>query len=188
MIDRKTLFPDNWIYVHDPSVKVGRMQNFKNWSPSMVPDETKTCLGLEYFCFEGDGLWTMEDAKLVEVARRELVQLGICSGDEVFDGAVVRQQKAYPVYDDSYEARVKVVRDHIQEHLTNLHLIGRNGMHKYNNQDHSMVTALIVARNIATGSSLDPWKVNADAVYHEDITVGEVDVTGRQVPQRLAAG
>ncbi|MFI5282763.1 MAG: NAD(P)/FAD-dependent oxidoreductase [Candidatus Dormibacterales bacterium] len=188
MIDRTALFPDNWIYVHDPSVKVGRMQNFKNWSPSMVPDETKTCLGLEYFCFEGDGLWTMEDAKLVEVARREVVQLGICSADDVFDGAVVRQQKAYPVYDDTYQARVKVVRDHIQEHLTNLHLIGRNGMHKYNNQDHSMVTALIVARNIATGSNLDPWKVNADAVYHEDITVGETDVTGRQVPQRLAAG
>jgi protoporphyrinogen oxidase len=188
MIDRPQLFPDNWIYVHDPSVQVGRMQNFKNWSPAMVPDQTKTCLGLEYFCFEGDGLWTMEDAKLIEVARRELVQLGICAAEDVFDGVVVRQQKAYPVYDDSYQARVQIVRDHLQSQLTNLHLVGRNGMHKYNNQDHSMVTALIVARNIATGSSLDPWKVNADAVYHEDITVGETDLTGRQVPQRLAAG
>jgi protoporphyrinogen oxidase len=188
MVDRAQVFPDNWIYVHDPSVKVGRMQNFKNWSPAMVPDETKTCLGLEYFCFEGDGLWNMDDAALVELARKEAAQLGICSADEVFDGAVVRQPKAYPVYDDNYQSRVQVVRDHLDAHLSNLHLVGRNGMHKYNNQDHSMVTALLVARNIATGSELDPWKVNAEAVYHEDIKLGETDGTGRQVPQRLAAG
>ena len=188
MVDRPDLFPDNWIYVHDPSVKVGRVQNFKNWSPSMVPDQTKTCLGLEYFCFEGDGLWNMEDSALIELARSEVAQLGICSADEVFDGVVGRQPKAYPVYDDTYQSKVQVVRDHLQAHLTNLHLIGRNGMHKYNNQDHSMVTALIVARNIAGGTPLDPWKVNADAVYHEDIKVGEKDLTGRQVPQRVAAG
>ena len=188
MIDRPRLFPDNWIYVHDPRVKVGRIQNFKNWSPAMVPDQSKTCLGLEYFCFEGDGLWNMQDAQLVELARSEVVQLGVCTADDVFDGAVVRQTKAYPVYDDTYQAKVQVVRDYLQAHLPNLHLIGRNGMHKYNNQDHSMVTALLVARNIATGSSLDPWKVNADAVYHEDIAVGETDATGRQVPQRMAAG
>jgi protoporphyrinogen oxidase len=186
MINRADVFPDNWIYIHDPSVKVGRIQNFKNWSPAMVPDQSKTCLGLEYFCFEGDGLWTSDDATLVELARKELAQLGICSPGDVFDGVVVRQRKAYPVYDDAYQAHVDVVRDYLQNHLKNLHLVGRNGMHKYNNQDHSMMTALLVARNIATGSSYDPWNVNADAVYHEDVHVGEPDVTGRSVPQRLA--
>jgi protoporphyrinogen oxidase len=185
MIDRADLFPDNWIYIHDPSVKVGRIQNFKNWSPDMVPDRAKTCLGLEYFCFEGDGLWTMDDASLVDLARKELVQLGICAAAEVFDGVVVRQQKAYPVYDDTYQARVQVIRDYLAGSLPNLHLAGRNGMHKYNNQDHSMMTALLVARSIASGSTLDPWKVNADAVYHEDIRVGEKDMTGRHVPEPL---
>jgi protoporphyrinogen oxidase len=187
MIDQVDVFPDNWIYIHDPSVKVGRIQNFKNWSPDMVPDQSKTCLGLEYFCFEGDGLWTMADQDLVAVAADELSRLGICSRDKVFDGVVVRQQKAYPVYDDVYQDRVAVIRDYVDAKLPNLHLVGRNGMHKYNNQDHSMMTALLVARKIATGSSLDPWKVNADAVYHEDVRVGEQDISGRQVPGRLAA-
>jgi len=188
MIDRADVFPDNWIYIHDPGVRVGRIQNFKNWSPDMVPDATKTCLGLEYFCFEGDGLWTMNDGDLVALATKELAQLGMCSASEIFDGVVVRQQKAYPVYDDSYQANVSVVRDYLANSLPNLHLAGRNGMHKYNNQDHSMMTALLVARSIAAGSLLDPWKVNADAVYHEDIRVGERDLTGRQVPERVAAG
>ena len=187
MIDRADVFPDNWIYIHDPSVKVGRIQNFKNWSPDMVPDQGKTCLGLEYFCFEGDGLWTTSDADLVALASRELEQLGICDSADVFDGAVVRQQKAYPVYDDVYQERVGVIRDYLNAHLPNLHLAGRNGMHKYNNQDHSMMTALLVARKIATGSSLDPWKVNADAVYHEDVRVGDKDLSGRQVPERVGA-
>ena len=186
MIDRADVFPDNWIYIHDPTVKVGRIQNFKNWSPDMVPDQSKTCLGLEYFCFEGDGLWTATDDALVERARNELAQLGICKPEEVFDGVVVRQAKAYPVYDDVYQAKVDVIRDYIREHLTNLHLAGRNGMHKYNNQDHSMMTALLVARNIATAGSVDPWKVNADAVYHEEVRVGEKDLSARQVPERLA--
>ncbi|HEY8633549.1 MAG TPA: NAD(P)/FAD-dependent oxidoreductase, partial [Candidatus Dormibacteraeota bacterium] len=178
MIDRADVFPDNWIYIHDPSVHVGRIQNFKNWSPDMVPDQSKTCLGLEYFCFEGDGLWTSEDSALVELAGKELAQLGISSPDQVFDGVVVRQQKAYPVYDDAYQSHVDVIRNYLQLHLPNLHLAGRNGMHKYNNQDHSMMTALLVARNIATDSMLDPWKVNADAVYHEDIRIGERDPSG----------
>jgi protoporphyrinogen oxidase len=188
MIDRADVFPDNWIYIHDPSVRVGRIQNFKNWSPDMVPDQSKTCLGLEYFCFEGDGLWTSDDAVLVKLAGEELAQLGICSPDQVFDGVVVRQQKAYPVYDDAYQSRVDVIREYLQSQLPNLHLVGRNGMHKYNNQDHSMMTALLVARNIATDSTFDPWKVNADAVYHEDIRVGERDLSGRLVPQKIAAG
>jgi protoporphyrinogen oxidase len=186
MIDRKDVFPDNWIYIHDPSVKVGRIQNFKNWSPDMVPDQSKTCLGLEYFCFEGDGLWTMADRDLIDLAAGELAQLGICSRAEVFDGVVVRQPKAYPVYDDVYQERVALIRDYLSAKLPNLHLAGRNGMHKYNNQDHSMMTALLVARQIATGSSLDPWNVNADAVYHEDVRVGDKDVSGRQMPARLA--
>jgi protoporphyrinogen oxidase len=186
MIDKPDVFPDNWIYIHDPSVRVGRIQNFKNWSPAMVPDETKTCLGLEYFCFEGDGLWTSDDAVLVDLAKKELAQLGVCSPDQVFDGVVVRQAKAYPVYDDAYQVHVDVVREYLGAQLSNLHLAGRNGMHKYNNQDHSMMTALLVARNIAINASYDPWKVNAEAVYHEDVHVGERDTTGRQVPQRLA--
>src|SRR4029077_19065928 len=176
MIDRAEVFPDNWIYIHDPSVKVGRIQNFKNWSPSMVSDQTKTCLGLEYFCFEGDGLWTSDDATLVALATKELAQLGVCSPDQVFDGVVVRQAKAYPVYDEDYESHVDVIREYLRSQLPNLHLVGRNGMHKYNNQDHSMMTALLVARNIATGSSYDPWNVNAEAVYHEDVHVGERDL------------
>ena len=187
MIDRANVFPDNWIYIHDPSVRVGRIQNFKNWSPDMVPDQGKTCLGLEYFCFEGDGLWTMPDRELIKLATSELARLGICFAGEVFDGVVVRQEKAYPVYDDSYQANVAVVRDYLASSLPNLHLAGRNGMHKYNNQDHSMMTALLVARNIASGSRLDPWKVNADAVYHEDIRLGERDLSGRQVPERVPA-
>ncbi len=165
----------------------GRIQNFKNWSPDMVPDQSKTCLGLEYFCFEGDGMWTMPDDQLIELAKKELDQLGMCSPGDVFGGVVVRQQKAYPVYDDQYQAHVAVVRGYLATSLPNLHLAGRNGMHKYNNQDHSMMTALLVARSIAAGSSLDPWKVNADAVYHEDIRVGDRDPSGRQVPQRVAA-
>jgi protoporphyrinogen oxidase len=185
MIDKPSVFPDNWIYIHDPAVRVGRIQNFKNWSPDMVPDQSKTCLGLEYFCFEGDGLWTMPDAELVALAKKELAQLGICAASEVFDGAVVRQAKAYPVYDDSYQSNVAVVREYLARSLPNLHLAGRNGMHKYNNQDHSMMTALLVARSIATGALLDPWKVNADAVYHEDIKVGERDLGGRLVPERV---
>jgi protoporphyrinogen oxidase len=186
MVDKANVFPDNWIYIHDPSVHVGRIQNFKNWSPDMVPDQSKTCLGLEYFCFEGDGMWTSSDAALVELAGKELAQLGICSPEQIFDGVVVREQKAYPVYDDAYQSHVDVIRDYLLTQLPNLHLAGRNGMHKYNNQDHSMMTALLVARNIATDSTFDPWKVNADAVYHEETRVGERDLTGRQVPARIS--
>ena len=186
MIRRAEVFPDNWIYIHDPSVKVGRIQNFKNWSPSMVPDPATTCLGLEYFCFEGDGLWSSSDSELIKLAGQELEKLGMCSRADVFDGCVVRQQKAYPVYDDHYQDNVAVVREYLAAALPNLHLVGRNGMHKYNNQDHSMLTALLVARNIAGVSSLDPWKVNADAEYHEEVRAGE-DTSGRRMPAKLAS-
>ena len=187
VIDRPDLFPDNWIYIHDPSVQVGRMQNFKNWSPEMVPDQSKTCLGLEYFCFEGDGVWESADDDLVELARRELVQLGMCGPEEVLWGAVVRQPKAYPVYDDVYKTHLAVIRAYLHDHLANLSLVGRNGMHHYNNQDHSMMTALLVARNIATGSSFDPWKVNTDAEYHEEAKVDDEDRSGKLRPTRVVA-
>jgi protoporphyrinogen oxidase len=185
MIDRPDVFPDNWIYIHEPGVKVGRLQNFKNWSPDMVPDPGKTCLGLEYFCFEDDGLWKMSNQELIELGKAELAQLGMCRPEEVFDGCVVRQPKAYPVYDDEYQAHLAVIRKWL-ETLPNLHLCGRNGLHKYNNQDHSMMTALLVARRIAGVSDLDPWNVNADAEYHEELREGE-DKSGRHAPNRLAS-
>ncbi|HZU75530.1 MAG TPA: FAD-dependent oxidoreductase, partial [Dehalococcoidia bacterium] len=181
---KANMFPDNWIYLHDPSVKMGRIQNFKNWSPDMVPDPSTTCLGLEYFCFEGDGLWTSTDEDLVELARSELAMLKLCKPEEVLWGAVVRQPKAYPVYDDVYKTHLRVIHDYLAEHLPNLQLVGRNGMHHYNNQDHSMMTALLVARNIATGTTYDQWKVNTDAEYHEEARIEDEDTSGRLTPKR----
>jgi len=185
MIRRREVFPDNWIYIHEPGVLVGRMQNFKNWSRWMVPDEETTCLGLEYFCFENDQLWSSTDDELIALGTRELVHLGMCERNEVFDGAVVRQQKAYPVYDDVYLEHLATIREWLDANVTNLYLCGRNGMHKYNNQDHSMLSALLVARNIAGVSNLDPWKVNADAEYHEEVRDGEQDLSGRRMPSRV---
>ncbi len=147
IVDRAETFPDNWIYIHEPDVKVGRVQNFKNWSPDLVPDPSKTSLGLEYFCFEGDDLWTTSDADLIELGRREIEAIGLARASEVIDGCVVRMPKAYPVYDDHYQAHLAVIRGWLRT-LPNLELAGRNGMHKYNNQDHSMMTALLAARNI----------------------------------------
>jgi protoporphyrinogen oxidase len=168
IVNKKELFPDNWIYIHDPDVKVGRIQNFKNWSPSMVPDPEKTCLGLEYFCFEGDGLWTTSDADLIELGRKELGILGLASPAEINDGSVVRMPKAYPVYDGTYAESLKVVREFLDS-IPNLQVVGRNGMHKYNNQDHSMLTAMLAVKNIL-GASYDLWQVNADSEYHEEVT------------------
>jgi protoporphyrinogen oxidase len=186
VIDREHLFPDNWIYIHEPGVQVGRIQNFKAWSPDMVPDPARCCLGMEYFCFEGDGLWSSSDEDLVALARSDLARLGMVQPSEVIDGAVVRMPKAYPVYDDVYQRHLGVIRRWLDAEVPNLHLCGRNGLHKYNNQDHSMMTALIVARNIALGAGLDPWKVNADAEYHEEQRLDETDTTGRQVPRAAA--
>ncbi len=148
------------------AVKVGRIQNFKNWSPEMVPDPGKTCLGLEYFCFEGDGLWTLSDEELIELATRELDAIGLTQGHPVIDGAVVRMPKAYPVYDEGYEAALAVVRQYLAG-FENLQVIGRNGMHKYNNQDHSMLTAILAVRNFY-GEKFDIWAVNSDDEYHEE--------------------
>ncbi len=170
VINRREVSPDNWIYVHEPGVKVGRIQNFKNWSPSMVPDSSKTCLGMEYFVFENDELWSSPDDKLLEMARREIVQLGLVHSDEIEDGTVVRMQKAYPMYDPGWAERVETIRVYAEANLRNLQFVGRNGMHKYNNQDHSMMTALCAARNIC-GADLDLWAINSEPDYHEEVKV-----------------
>ena len=174
VIDAPDLFPDNWIYVHDPQVKLGRIQNFKNWSPEMVPDPQKSCLGLEYFCFEGDGLWTTPDEELVRLGTREVAQIGLLGGGKVIDGTVVRMPKAYPVYDEGYETAVEEVRKYLAQ-FSNLQVAGRNGMHKYNNQDHSMVTAILAVDNLA-GQHHDTWSVNQDDEYHEEGNQDEADV------------
>ncbi len=166
MLDQEDIFPDNWIYIHTPGVKVGRVQNFNNWSKAMIPEEGKTCLGLEYFCFEGDGLWTMDDADLVALATKEISQLGLADKDKVFDGCVIRQEKAYPIYDSAYRGHLDVARSYL-DGIDNLHPVGRNGMHKYNNQDHSMLTAMMAVWNMQ-GASHDIWAVNTDFEYHEE--------------------
>jgi len=167
-IRSEELFPDNWIYIHDSKVKVGRIQNFRSWSPEMVPDESVACVGLEYFCFEGDDLWDSSDDDLVALATREMAILGLVSPEKVIGGVVVRQEKAYPVYDDEYAANVAAMRTELEATHPTLHLVGRNGMHRYNNQDHAMMTAMLTVENIAAGARVyDTWCVNEDAEYHE---------------------
>jgi protoporphyrinogen oxidase len=166
IIDRKDVVPDNWIYVHEPSVRVGRIQNFKNWSPAMVPDPNKTCLGMEYFVFENDDLWSSPDERLLQLARREIAELGLAQAEEIQDGVVVRALKAYPIYDVDWAEQVGQIREYIDSNLRNLQLVGRNGMHKYNNQDHSMMTALCAARNLC-GASHDLWAINTEPDYQE---------------------
>jgi len=179
---------DNWIYIHDPSVKVGRIQNYKAWSPEMVPDSAYCSYGLEYFCFEGDGLWAMADADLIALAKREIEQVGLGRATDVTDGCVIRQRKAYPVYDDGYAKYVATVRQALARYCDNIHLVGRNGMHKYNNQDHAMMTAMLTAKNIIAGENrFDVWEVNQDAEYHESGVVGSQSANGlRAVPDRAA--
>src|SRR5580698_2821027 len=188
MVRKAELFPDNWIYIHDPSVKVGRVQNFRSWSPEMVP-EGMSCLGLEYFCFEGDGLWNAPDSELIALAKQEIAKIGLVTADEVMDACVVRQAKAYPVYDEAYRDNVAAIRLDLEGSYPTLHMVGRNGMHKYNNQDHAMMTAMLTARNILAGQRLyDVWNVNEDAQYHE---AGESGVQSaldsvRLVPKKVA--
>ncbi|WP_430912099.1 NAD(P)/FAD-dependent oxidoreductase [Methylobacterium sp. sgz302541] len=182
-------FPDNWIYIHDPSVKVGRVQNFRSWSPEMVPDEGFTCLGLEYFCFEGDGLWNASDDELVDLAKREIGKIGLIAAEDVVDACVVRQPKAYPVYDDAYRDNVATVRMELERDFPTLHLVGRNGMHKYNNQDHAMMTAMLTVENIVAGYRRhDVWRVNEDAEYTESGVSGadEALASERLVPRKVA--
>ncbi|SFM26117.1 NAD(P)/FAD-dependent oxidoreductase [Methylobacterium pseudosasicola] len=182
-------FPDNWIYIHDPSVQVGRVQNFRSWSPEMVPDADHTCLGLEYFCFEGDGLWTASDDELVALAKREIGQIGLIDPADVVDACVVRQPKAYPVYDEDYAGHVVTVRRELERDFPSLHLVGRNGMHKYNNQDHAMMTAMLTVENILCGRRRhDVWQVNEDAEYTESGVSGAQAALGseRLVPRKVA--
>ncbi|MEV0268769.1 NAD(P)/FAD-dependent oxidoreductase [Hamadaea sp. NPDC050747] len=159
-------FPDNWIYIHTPGVQVGRIQNFGSWSPYLVQDG-RTCLGLEYFVNVGDELWDAADADLVALATAELEKLGLVRPGAVEQGYVVRMPKAYPVYDERYQRNVDTVRQWLAEAVPNVHPVGRNGMHRYNNQDHSMLTAMLSAENILTGAGHDIWAVNVEEEYHE---------------------
>jgi protoporphyrinogen oxidase len=183
-------FPDNWIYIHSPKVKVGRIQNFGAWSPFMVRAGT-TCLGMEYFVFEGDELWDKADDELVAQATSELAAIGLIEPTQVQQGYVVRMPKAYPVYDDTYRAAVDTMRHWLSAAAPNVHPVGRNGMHKYNNQDHSMYTAMLTVDNIVGGAGHDIWAVNVDEEYHEETSEGRVTSgTGRDapvVPRRVAA-
>ena len=166
ILDQDNLFPDNWVYIHSPGVKVGRIQNFNNWSRAMVPEAGRTCLGLEYFCFKGDGMWTSRDEDLIALATRELEELGLAPGARILDGTVIRMPKAYPIYDAEYRGHLERVREFIDP-IPNLHTVGRNGMHKYNNQDHSMLTAMMAIWNMQ-GATHDIWSVNTDFEYHEE--------------------
>jgi protoporphyrinogen oxidase len=168
IIDREKVFPDNWIYIHTPEIKMARIQNYKNWSPDMVPDSSKTSLGLEYFTSEHEEMWSQPDEKLIELGIKECVQLGFIEPDEVRDGTVVRIKKAYPIYDQTRTENVAILQDYL-EGLQNLQTIGRNGQHRYNNMDHSMLTGLFAARNVI-GEQQDVWAVNVDSEYHEEVT------------------
>ncbi len=166
VVDGEPPFPDNWVYVHDPRARVGRIQNFRAWSPWMTPDPRRSCLGLEYFCFEGDDLWCSSDEELVTLGRREVASLGLVDPGRVAGGHVVRVPKAYPVYDAEYAGRVERIRGWL-DGISNLQQIGRNGLHRYNNSDHSMLTAMRAVENLCEGANHDVWAVNADSVYHE---------------------
>ncbi|MEH6661136.1 MAG: FAD-dependent oxidoreductase, partial [Parasphingorhabdus sp.] len=165
------------------------VQNFRSWSPEMVPDENIACVGLEYFCFENDGLWSSSDEDLIELAKKEMAILGLCNPEDVVGGAVVRQEKAYPVYDDSYEQNVATMRDDLESRFPTLHMVGRNGMHRYNNQDHAMMTAMLTVENIEAGTrKWNVWNVNEDAEYHESGDEGEQQVIAEEISEdRVAA-
>jgi len=175
-------FPDNWIYIHSPAVIVGRIQNFGSWSPYMVK-EGRTCLGLEYFVFEGDDLWNSADEDLVALATRELEAIGLIEPGKVEAGYVVRVPKAYPFYDERYKANVQRMREWLDDVTPNVHPVGRNGMHRYNNQDHSMYTAMLTVENIVGGTTYDVWEVNVEEEYHEEKSPASGSSgTGRDAP------
>jgi protoporphyrinogen oxidase len=180
IVNKRDLFPDNWIYIHSPKVKVGRIQNFKNWSPDMVPDLNKTSVGMEYFCNVGDELWSKSDKELIEQARQELGVIGLADPVDIEDGIVIRQPHAYPVYDADYHASRDIVRTYIDS-LNNLQSIGRNGLHRYDNQDHAMLSAILAVQNIM-GESHDLWTVNTEKEYHEVVIKSET--AGRKVPAK----
>ena len=172
VVEGEDLFPDNWIYIHDPDAAVGRIQNYRSWSPWMVPDADMACVGLEYFCFEGDELWSMPDDDLVAMATGELARLGLADAGRVRRGYVVRVPRAYPMYDSRYAERVDVIRGWL-DGLSNLQQVGRNGLHRYNNSDHSSLTAIRAVDRLVTGADHDIWAVNVESVYHEEDVVEE---------------
>ncbi|MGH7749887.1 MAG: FAD-dependent oxidoreductase, partial [Candidatus Dormibacteria bacterium] len=178
-------FPDNWIYIHDPGVKVGRIQNFGSWSPYLVKDG-RTCLGLEYFVFEGDETWSAPDDVLIEAGKAELGRLGLVDPAAVEAGYVVRMPKAYPYYDADYARNVEVIRGWLAAECANVLPVGRNGMHRYNNQDHSMYTAMLTVDNLLGGGPHDVWSVNVEEDYHETVSAGPGSSkragTGRDAP------
>jgi len=167
VINKSFIFPDNWIYIHSPEVEVGRIQNFKNWSPEMVPDSQITSLGLEYFCFEADKIWKKDDYELIELGKNETAKLKFASKDQVIDGLVIRSPKTYPIYDEGYKERIEIIKDYLSS-VENLQTMGRNGLHRYNNQDHSMLSAILAVRNIL-GEKHSVWEINVDDEYHETI-------------------
>ncbi len=183
IVNRKKVFLDNWIYIHTPEVRMGRIQNYKNWSPDMVPEQSKTSLGLEYFLWEKDEEWHWPDERLIELGIRECSQIGLIEPDEVEDGTVVRMKKAYPVYDQNYHDSLTVIHEYL-DNFSNLQTIGRNGLHRYNNQDHSMLTGVYAARNIL-GAEYDVWLVNTEQEYHEEAKVPEVPTGDRLIPTRI---
>ena len=187
IVEGENPFPDNWIYIHDPDVRLGRIQNYRNWSEAMVAESDATCLGLEYFCFEGDGLWNMSDADLVQLGKAELAKLNLVAPERIREGVVVRMAKAYPVYDAAYRSHVDTIREFLGT-FENLQVVGRNGMHRYNNQDHSMMTGLLAAKNLSA-PDYDLWRVNTDAEYHEEVRAGESlenpEAGGRLVPRSV---
>lgn len=169
VIGGEDLFPDNWIYIHQPGVQVLRIQNFKSWSPWMVPEgSTDASIGMEYFCFEGDDLWNMDDDDLVKMASQEIEKLHLAKASNVKFGFVARVHKAYPIYDGEYAERVATIRGWL-ETVDNLTQVGRNGLHRYNNSDHSMLTAMRAVDNILLGTHHDIWSVNVESVYHEEV-------------------
>lgn len=172
IVNKSDLFPDNWIYVHSPEVKIGRIQNYKNWSQEMVPDPNKTSLGLEYFCTEGDDLWNLPDAELVELGKMELERIGLVTPSDIVDGCVFRVPKAYPIYDSDYRDCLQTVKE-FADSLENFQTIGRNGLHRYNNQDHSMITGMMAVRNLIFDENHDVWSVNTDPEYNEEIRSGK---------------
>lgn len=182
-------FPDNWIYVHSSEVEVGRIQNYGSWSPYLVKDG-KTCLGLEYFVFEDDHLWNMADEDLIELGTEELELLGLVEPASVQGGYVVRMPKAYPMYDEHYRKNVDVLRTWLGKNAPNVHPVGRNGMHRYNNQDHSMLTAMLTVENILDRVQHDIWAVNVEEEYHEEVSTAGREGGGRDAPviERSAFG
>ncbi len=167
VIEGEDLFPDNWIYIHQPGVQVLRIQNFRSWSPWMVPNETDASIGMEYFCFEGDELWNMADDDLVAMAGQEIEKLHLAPAHKVKFGFVARVHKAYPIYDERYAERVGTIRAWLAT-ISNITQVGRNGLHRYNNSDHSMLTAMRAVDNILLGTHHDIWAVNVESVYHEE--------------------